>query len=54
MIDGRELSNWRQLRVMSTIKEMGREGWELVGFSHSSSGEFGGFICERPREGMDV
>jgi len=46
--NGVEIPNWQSLRVMETINKLGMDGWEMVGFSHSSSeGEY--WVFKRPK-----
>lgn len=42
-----EIPNWQKLRVMTTITNLGNEGWEMVGFSHSFESEY--WVFKRPK-----
>lgn len=45
---GNELPNWQNLKFSEFLDELGNQGWELVGFSHSSSdAEY--WVFKRPR-----
>lgn len=47
LINGNEISNWQNLRVMTTIDNLGNKGWEMVGFSHLTDREY--WVFKRPK-----
>lgn len=45
---GAELHHWQNMRFAQYLDELGSDGWELVGFSHSSpTSEY--WVFKRPR-----
>jgi hypothetical protein len=45
---GVELTNWQNIAFDSYLNQLGEQGWELVGFSHSGSNmEY--WVFKRPR-----
>ena len=46
-INGNELNGWKSLSMVGLLASLGSEGWELVGFSHSTANEF--WVFKRPQ-----